>query len=269
MMPRFVAPRGEDDAMTDRLASKVIVVSGGSSGMGRAVAERVASEGAAVVIGARGEHRGEDVAAGIRATGGRAVFVAADATVEADAAGLVQTAVAEFGRLDGAFNNAGGVNVAGHRVAEVDDELWRADLEQNLTSVFYGLKHQVPAIVDSGGGGAIVNNASIAGVTGVATMAPYVAAKHGVVGLTRAVALECADDGVRVNALVTGNVDTPLYRRLLGAPLDGELAEPAPNPSGRAAAPAEIAAFVAFLLSDESAFVTGAALPIDGGSTAQ
>ena len=176
------------DGMTARLESKVIVVTGGSSGIGRAVAERVASEGAAVVIGARRKDLGEEVAAAIRA---------------------------------------------------------------------------------AGGGGAIVNNASLAGVRGISTMPAYVAAKHGVVGLTRAAALECARRGVRVNALVTGNVDTPLYRGLLGVPLEGDLEVEGMNPSGRVSRPEEIAAFVAFLLSDEASFITGAALAIDGGATAQ
>jgi len=124
-------------------------------------------------------------------------------------------------------------------------------------------------MTSSPGGGSIVNNASIGGVRGIAGLAPYVAAKHGVVGLTRSAALEGAGRGPRVNALVTGNFDTPLYRDLLGAPAEGELPGPAPNPTGRVASPAEIASFIAFLLSDESAFITGAALAIDGGSTAQ
>jgi NAD(P)-dependent dehydrogenase (short-subunit alcohol dehydrogenase family) len=254
--------------MAARLASKVIVVTGGSSGIGRAVAERVASEGAAVVIGARRTDAGEQVAAGIRAAGGRARFVATDATVEAEVAGLVGVAVEEFGRLDGAFNNAGGVNASGP-VQQIHEAAWRADLDQNLTSAFYGLKYQLPAMLGSGGGGAIVNNAALAGVVGVAGMAGYVAAKHGVVGLTRAAALECAGQGVRVNALVTGNVDTPLFRGLLGAPPDGRLEVAGMNPTGRVAQPDEIAALVAFLLSDEAAFITGAALAIDGGFTAQ
>lgn len=254
--------------MASRLASKVIVVTGGSSGIGRAVAERVASEGAAVVIGARRADAGEQVAAGIRAAGGRARFVATDATVEAEVAGLVGVVVEEFGRLDGAFNNVGGVNASGP-VQQVHEAAWRADLDQNLTSVFYGLKYQLPAMLGSGGGGAIVNNAALAGVVGVAGMAGYVAAKHGVVGLTRAAALECAGQGVRVNALVTGNVDTPLFRGLLGAPPDGRLEVAGLNPTGRVAQPDEIAALVAFLLSDEAAFITGAALAIDGGFTAQ
>jgi NAD(P)-dependent dehydrogenase (short-subunit alcohol dehydrogenase family) len=253
--------------MTARLESKVIVVTGGSSGIGRAVAERVASEGAAVVIGARRKDLGEEVAAAIRAAGGSALFVATDVTVETEVAGLVRTAVAELGRLDGAFNNAGGVGAFG-AVQTLDEAAWRADLDLNLSSVFYSLKHQIPAILESGGG-AIVNNASLAGVRGIPTMPAYVAAKHGVVGLTRAAALGCARRGVRVNALVTGNVDTPLYRGLLGVPLEGDLEVEGMNPSGRVSRPEEIAAFVAFLLSDEASFITGAAPAIDGGATAQ
>jgi NAD(P)-dependent dehydrogenase (short-subunit alcohol dehydrogenase family) len=251
----------------ERLASKVIIVTGGSSGIGRAVAERVVAEGAAVVIGARRTDVGESVAHNLRAGGGRATFVAADVTDEADMATLVRVAVEEYGRLDGAFNNAGGVNPSGP-VDQLDTAAWRADLDQNLTSVFYGLRHQIPAIADVGGG-AIVNNASTAALSGIPGMASYVAAKHGVVGLTKSAALECASRGVRINALVTGNVDTPLYRRLLGAPDGPDVGLEAPNPTGRVAQAAEIAAFVAFLLSDEAAFITGAALPIDGGATAQ
>jgi NAD(P)-dependent dehydrogenase (short-subunit alcohol dehydrogenase family) len=131
--------------------------------------------------------------------------------------------------------------------------------------VFYGLKYELPAIAESGGG-AILNNASLGGVGGIAGLGAYVAAKHGVVGLTRSAALEWAAGGVRVNAIVTGNVDTPLYRGLLGAGPDDEVQ--GFNPMGRVATPEEVAAFVAFLLSDESRFVTGAALALDGGSTA-
>ena len=252
--------------MTGRLASRVVVVTGGGTGIGRAVAARAASEGAAVVIGGRRRDVGGRAAAELRGSGGRALFVATDVTVEADVARLVEAAVAEFGRLDGAFNNAGGVTATGpaHTTAARD---WQADLAQNLTSVFYSLKFQIPAIA-AAGGGSIVNNASIGGVRGIPGMSAYAAAKHGVVGLSRSAALENADRGVRVNALVTGNADTPLYRSLLGVPADGDLPGPAPNPTGRVAGPDEIASFVAFLLSEESAFITGAALAIDGGATA-
>jgi NAD(P)-dependent dehydrogenase (short-subunit alcohol dehydrogenase family) len=253
--------------MVGPLASKVVVVTGGATGIGQAVARRAVSDGAAVVIGGRRRDAGENAAAELRDGGGRALFVATDVTVERDVERLIEVAVGEFGRLDGAVNNAGGVNAAGS-VPAVDSMAWHADLEQNLTSVFYCLKFQIPAMLGSSGGGSIVNNASIGGVRGIPGMAAYVAAKHGVVGLTRSAALEGASRGVRVNALVTGNVDTPMYRDLLGAPADGDLPGPAPNPTGRVSSPAEIASFAAYLLSDESAFITGAALAIDGGSTA-
>jgi NAD(P)-dependent dehydrogenase (short-subunit alcohol dehydrogenase family) len=187
--------------------------------------------------------------------------------VEHEVQRLVEAAVGEFGRLDGALNNAGGVNATAP-LPGVGAGTWHAELAQNLTSVFYCLKYQIPAMTGSAGGGSIINNASIGGVRGIPGLAPYAAAKHGVVGLTRSAALEGAARGVRVNALVTGNVDTPLYRDLVGAPPDGELPGPAPNPTRRAATAGEIASYVAYLLSDEAAFVTGAALAIDGGATA-
>lgn len=255
--------------MSRRLESQVIVVTGASSGIGRAVARRIATEGGLVVMGARGEEAGEAAAGEIRAEGGQAVFVASDVTVEAQAAALVDTAIARFGRLDGAFNNAGGVGASGP-LQEIDSGAWDADLAQNLTSVFYCMKAEIPALLETPTNGSIVNNASVAGVAGVAGMPSYAAAKHGVVGLTRSAALAYASEGLRVNALVTGNVDTPLYRRLSGVAQHQERDElPTPNPSGRVAAPEEVASLVTFLLSDEAPFITGAALAIDGGFTAE
>ncbi|MER7010840.1 glucose 1-dehydrogenase [Saccharopolyspora sp. NPDC000359] len=253
--------------MNSRLQSKVIVVTGGNSGMGKAVAERLTAEGAAVVLAARRKDLGEQVAEDLRSAGGRALFVPADVTVEDDVARVVDAAVTEFGRLDGAFNNVGGMNAFGP-VQDIDAASWHADIDVNLTSVFYGLKYQVPAIL-AAGGGAIVNNASNLGVTGFGTVSPYVAAKHGVVGLTRAAALEGAAQGLRVNALVTGGVDTPLFAQTMGATPEGRAQVEDMLPVKRISQPAEIAAFTAFLLSDESKFITGAALAIDGGITAQ
>ena len=152
--------------MTDRLASKVVVVTGGGTGIGRAVAARTVADGAAVVVAGRREEVGERAAAELRRSGGRALFVASDVTVEADVARLVETAVREFGRLDGAFNNVGGVAATGPVHARSGRD-WRADLDQNLTSVFYSLKFQIPAIA-AAGGGYILNNPTIGGVRGIA-----------------------------------------------------------------------------------------------------
>ncbi|WP_410875033.1 glucose 1-dehydrogenase [Nocardia sp. A7] len=253
--------------MSTRFADQVVLITGAGSGIGKAVALRVASEGAAVVLGSRGKDQGEQVAEQIRAAGGRALFVATDVTIDADVERLTQAAITEYGRLDAAFNNAGAVNAFGP-IAEIDDVAWRADMDLNLNGVFYGLRHQVPAITGSGGG-AILNNASNLGVVGMAQVAPYVAAKHAVVGLTKSVALETAATGVRVNALVSGAVDTPAFRASMGATPEGEAAIAALHPVGRISQPDEIAAVCAFLLSSEASFVTGAAIAADGGFTAQ
>ncbi|MEV5536309.1 glucose 1-dehydrogenase [Saccharopolyspora shandongensis] len=252
---------------TARFESKVVVVTGATSGIGEATSRRLAAEGAAVVLGARSKDAGEQLAADIRGTGGRALFVPTDVTVESEVAALVRAAMDEFGRLDGAFNNAGAVNAFG-AVQDIDDSGWRADIELNLSAVYYGLKYEVPAILSSGGG-AILNNASNLGVVGMGSVSPYVAAKHGVVGLTKAVALENAAQGIRVNAIASGAVDTPAFRSTMGATPEGEAQIAGLHPVGRISKPKEIAAFAAFLLSDEASFITGANLSIDGGFTAQ
>jgi NAD(P)-dependent dehydrogenase (short-subunit alcohol dehydrogenase family) len=249
--------------MSQRFAGKVILITGATSGMGRAVAERVAAEGAKVVLAARGKRTGDELAASLP----EAIFVPTDVTVEADVAELVRQAVERYGRIDGAFNNVGAATALGP-LTSIDGDAWNAELALNLSSVFYGLKHEIPAL-DAAGGGAIVNNASNLGVVGGAGIGAYSAAKHGVVGLTRSAALDTATRGIRVNALVTGGVDTPLLRGNLGVePEEAVRLAGGWHPVGRIAQPEEIAAFVAFLLSDEAKFITGAALAIDGGITA-
>ncbi|MFI1915349.1 SDR family NAD(P)-dependent oxidoreductase [Nocardia sp. NPDC020380] len=251
--------------MNSRFESKVFIVTGGSSGIGLAVADRLAAEGATVVIGARRTEVGEKAAADIRDRGGKAVFVPADVTREDDAARLVGEALDRFGKLDGAFNNAGSIEAPGE-VRTLSSADWATELTTNLTSVFHCLKHQIPAVTRTRG--AIVNNASNMGSVALPGMSAYIAAKHGVVGLTKAAALEVADSGVRINAINTGGVDTPLGRSSAGS--DEVLAQIAAlHPVNRLAKPEEIAPLVALLLSDESSFITGAALAIDGGFTAR
>ncbi|GAB3644888.1 SDR family NAD(P)-dependent oxidoreductase [Glycomyces tarimensis] len=253
--------------MSARFKSKVVIVTGGATGMGLAVAERVAAEGGTAVIASLRKDVAETAVASITAKGGQAAFVPTDVTDEEQVERLIARTVDEFGGLHGAFNNAGGLNAFG-TVTEIDAKAWDTDITLTLTSVFHGLKHQIPAIAASGGG-AIVNNASNLGVVGMGTVAPYVAAKHGVVGLTKAAALETAKQGVRINAVLPGGVDTPLYRSTTGATEEGREKIAGLHPMGRIARPEEVAAFICHLLSDEASFITGAALSIDGGFTAQ
>ncbi len=253
--------------MSQRFDSKVVIVTGGATGMGLAVAERVAAEGGTAVIASRRKDVGETAVASITAKGGKAAYVKTDVTVEADIERLVAVVVEEHGGLHGAFNNAGGMSAFGP-VHELDADAWHNEIALGLTSVFYGLKHQIPAI-EASGGGAIVNNASNLGVVGMGTVAPYVAAKHGAVGLTKAAALETAGWGVRINAVLPGGVDTPLFGSTTGATAEGREMVRGLHPLGRIAKPEEIAATVCHLLSDEASFITGAALSLDGGFTAQ
>lgn len=252
-----------------RLSGKVALVTGAASGLGAATARRLAREGAAVILTDR-DIAGEDIAAQIVDTGGRAVFRLHDVTSQPDWAAAVEHAVADFGRLDILVNNAG---VAGgnHELMDHSFDAWRQILSVNLDGVFLGLRHAGPRIAASGGG-SVINISSILGKVGMAGAAAYCASKGGVTLLTKAAALEWAPLGIRVNSIHPGFIDTPMVSGALAGREDGNemrVALMAAHPLGRFGVPKEIGDAVAFLASDDASFITGAELVVDGGYTAQ
>ncbi|MEV0536274.1 SDR family oxidoreductase [Kitasatospora sp. NPDC050463] len=252
----------------DRLAGKVALVTGASSGIGEAAAKALAAQGASVVLAARRRSELDRVAGEITAAGGAAIAVTADVTVDEDVAAAVRAAEQHYGGLDIAFNNAGTLGTPG-LVADQKPEAWTEDLGRVLTSVFLSMRHEIPAL-QRRGGGVIVNNASQLGVVGFgAGISAYVAGKHGVVGLTKAAALEYAGENIRVNALALATVDTPMYRSSVGG--NQEMADmfTALHPLGRIASAQEAASAVVYLAGDEAGFFTGSVLVMDGGWTAR
>jgi NAD(P)-dependent dehydrogenase (short-subunit alcohol dehydrogenase family) len=240
------------------------LVTGAAGGIGRATALVFAREGAAVVVNDLESRRadGEETVRLIEAAGGRAVFVAGDVTKAADQQALVTACVETFGRLDFAHNNAGVELQA--TVEETDEDGWDRMLSVNLKGVWLGMKHQLPQM-RSQGGGAIVNTASLAGLLAVPGLAAYIAAKHGVVGLTKAAALEVANDNIRVNCVCPAATRTYMIERL-EPERQAELI--APQAIKRIGEPTEVGEAVVWLCSDRSSLVTGTAMAVDLGSTA-
>lgn len=249
-----------------QLRDKVAIVTGAASGIGRAVALAYAREGARVVVSDidEGDGQGTVRMIGEARHGAEAIFVRADASKPGDHEALVRAAVERFGGLHVACNNAGiggELNPAG----EMSVAGWQKVIELNLSGVFYAVRAQLPAMLESGGG-AIVNLASILGQVGTAKSSGYVAAKHGVVGLTKAAALEYATRGVRINAVGPGYIDTPLLADLPEAARNALVAL---HPIGRLGRAEEVAELVLWLSGDRASFVTGAYYPVDGGYLAQ
>jgi NAD(P)-dependent dehydrogenase (short-subunit alcohol dehydrogenase family) len=248
------------------LKDKIALVTGASSGIGRAVALVWAREGAKVVVSDVNAKDGEATASLVRAQGGDAIFVAADVGNPQDCQALVNHAVAHFGRLDVACNNAG-IGGPTAPVADYPLDGWAKVININLSGVFFGMQPQIKAMLKTGGG-SIVNMASVLGAVGFAGSSAYTAAKHGVIGLTQAAALEYSAQGIRANAVGPGFIHTPMVSQL-EADAASRAAVVAAHPMGRLGWPEEVAELVAWLSSSRSSFVTGAYYPVDGGYLAR
>lgn len=245
---------------------KVAIVTGGSSGIGQAACHLYAREGAKVVVSDIDEPRGNETVRAIQGQKGEATFIRTDVSNPADCQTLVDATVQKYGRLDIAFNNAGIGGEANH-IAEYSVEGWQKVIAVNLSSVFYCMKYEIPAMLKSGGG-AIVNMASILGQAGFESSPAYVAAKHGVVGLTKTAALEYSPQGIRINAVGPGFISTPL---IAGLEQDEQTQKYliSLHPIGRLGKSEEVAELVIWLSSDRASYVAGAYYPIDGGYLAR
>jgi NAD(P)-dependent dehydrogenase (short-subunit alcohol dehydrogenase family) len=253
--------------MPGQLDGKVALVTGGSSGIGRATALTFAREGARVVVADAQQDGGHQTVHMIQESSGEATFVPVDVTRVADVEAMIAKAVQTYGRLDCAYNNAGVGSRARAPLADYPEEDWHRIIAINLTGVWLCMKYEIPQMLQQGGG-AIVNTASIAGLAGLAETSAYVASKHGVVGITRTAALEYGRQGIRVNCVCPGYIRTPMTAQSMSDP--DRLAQMiAREPIGRVGNPEEVAAAVMWLCSDAASFVTGHTMTVDGGYMAQ
>ena len=247
--------------MQNDYTNKTVLITGGTSGIGKVTAIAFANAGAKVVLTGRREKEGAEVVAEIKKTGGTASFVRADVSKDADIVKAIDFVAATYGRLDVAFNNAG-VEMLGP-LDQVTEEQYRSTFDINVWGVLNSMKYEIPAMLK--GGGAIVNTSSIAGHIGLAQASIYVATKHAVEGLTKAAAVEFGKQGIRVNAVAPGTIDTDMVARFPREARDWLLTQ---HPVGRFGTSEDIAAAVLYLASDAAKFTTGTILAVDGGWSA-
>ena len=246
------------------LQGKIVLITGAGSGIGESTARLFAKEGAKVVLSDINEEDGRKVLEEIKKNNGEGAFIKADSSVPADSQKSVEMAIQKFGRLDIAVNNAG-IGGAMAPVGEYEIEDWNKVISINLSGVFYGMRYQIPAMLKNGSG-SIINVASILGSVGSANSSAYVAAKHGVVGLTKTAALEYSSQGIRVNSVGPGYIRTPLLEGLEKEQLDQLIGM---HPIGRLGEADEVAQLFLWLASERSSFATGAYYPVDGGYLAR
>ena len=249
-------------------AGRVAFITGGASGIGRATALAFARVGASVAVADVSEKGNQETARLIEEESGRALAVKCDVSRSDDVQTALNKTIEAFGRLDFAFNNAGIEPRKPAPTADYDEEEWNRIIDIDLRGVFLCMKHEIPLILNQGGG-AIVNTSSGAGIIGIKGSPAYTAAKHGVIGLTRAAALDYAAQNIRINAVCPGYIATPMMDRFTGGTPEGRAKVISEEPVGRMGRPEEIAAAVLWLCSDAARFVIGHALVVDGGQTVQ
>ena len=252
--------------MTKQFTGKVALVTGGAAGIGRETAEAFARQGAQVVVSDINVTDGETTVATIEDAGGEAIFIACDVSNGAQVEQLVVGTLDAYGRLDFAFNNAGG-EFEQTKLAEGDEETFDRIMDINVKGVWHCMRHEINAMLAQGGG-VIVNTASVAGLGAAPKMSIYSASKHAVIGLTKSAAVEYGKKGIRVNAVCPAVIDTDMFRRAAEADPKKAAYAAAMHPIGRIGQSSEIAAAVLYLCSEGAAFTTGVALPVDGGATA-
>lgn len=251
--------------METTFKNKVAIVTGGSSGIGKATALAFAKKGAKVVVVDWIEN--SETLNLIKDLGGEVLFVKCDVSKAADVKAMIEKTIAVFGRLDYAFNNAG-IEGTSAPIQDCSEENWDKTIGINLKGIWLCMKYEIPEMLKQGKG-VIINCSSVAGLVGFSGLPAYVASKHGVIGLTKTAALECAKLGIRVNAVCPGVIQTPMMDRLTGNKKEAEEQFTGLEPVGRFGQPEEIANAVVWLCSDEASFVTGLAMPVDGGFVAQ